>query len=140
MKLTVWPLKGSRTLLKQHSTAGHLCWYIARYRSRSRATIIRWAKSRNLYINFLQKILFSYNSESLSHQITILWYSKRFRGIWPHCCFCFSRRILKQKSATFWITLFSCFSCQKWFRTVTTGGVSKQSVGDVCSLLSIGLL
>ena len=25
MKLTVWPLKRSRTLLKQHSTAGHLC-------------------------------------------------------------------------------------------------------------------
>ena len=26
MKLTVWPLKRSRTLLKQDSTASHLCW------------------------------------------------------------------------------------------------------------------
>ena len=109
---------------------------------RTGATIIRWAKSRNLLSNSLveksefgfgilsklpslQKNLFSHNSEILFHQMTILWYLKRFTRIWPNCCFCFSRRILKQKSATFWITLFSCFSCQKWFRTVTTGGVSK---------------
>ena len=61
MKLTLWPLKGSRTLLKQHSTADHLCW--------------RWLKTKIL------KLKFKYLTDSNADPISLL-FNKKSNKLW----------------------------------------------------------
>ena len=66
MKLTLWPLKGFRTLLKQHSTAGHLCRNVSKLtfsRAELPAAISDQTKLQQSWNSFFQDFILEHYSE-----------------------------------------------------------------------------
>ena len=135
MKLTVWPLKGSRTLLKKHSTVGHLwnvchfslwLWniedHIVRYytdfcgRHIRRTYNNQWKSFLALNWQDFLSLLFSILKELGNFKFGFNWNNK---GI--HFCKHRRRRSMSQRCsehvlATFWCNIISSDTrcCYHW--------------------------